>query len=244
MSARSDELITLDVVSGNAGPDHANLALKAAKMFQDRFGGNGYDIILEKEIPPGAGLGGGSADAAATLHLARLLSGLAVPDESLREIGFQLGADIPFCLLGGLARVSGVGEVLAPMEMPQRLFDSLILLAIPNFGMPTSDVYAAWDRSPATGEADVLPVYLAGLTDDFVNDLEPAAEQLVPDLRRLRSSVSQAMGAPARMTGSGSAIFAFAPTMREARRAARRIAGQFAAVLLCRPSSTGVVILA
>lgn len=243
LTERSDEIVTVETKGADIGPDFANLALKAAKVFQEEFGGAGYDIVLEKEIPAGAGLGGGSADAAATLRLARDISGREASDAQLVEIGAELGADIPFCLSGGLARVSGIGDVLRPKEMHEALYDAVVVLGIPNFAMPTGDVFAAWDRNPASGTPDVVPACLAQVADRFVNDLEPPAESLVPELHRLRGALSTAIGSPARMTGSGSGIFGFARSMREANKAARRVAGDFAAVLLCRPVRSGVEVL-
>lgn len=243
LTRRSDDLVTVETRGVDAGPDFANLALKAAKVFQEEFGGSGYDIVLEKEIPAGAGLGGGSADAAATLHLARYLSGLEVGNEALAGIGAELGADIPFCIDGGLARVTGVGDAVHPAEMDDALFDAVIVLGIPDFAMPTADVYAAWDRAPATGTKDVVPSCLSLVTRRFANDLEPAAETLVPELRGLRDSLSKAIGGPARMTGSGSAVFGFVRSMRDANKAARRVAQRFSAVLICRPCRSAVEIL-
>lgn len=243
LTERSDDVVTVESIGADIGPDFANLALKAAKLFQEEFGGAGYDIVLEKEIPAGAGLGGGSADAAATLRLARHITGWEMSDAALAEIGTELGADIPFCLGGGLAQVSGIGDVLQPVEMHDALYDAVVVLGIPNFAMPTGDVYAAWDRNPATGTRDVVPACLTQVADRFVNDLEPPAEELVPELHSLRAALSTAIGSPARMTGSGSGIFGFARSMREANKAARRVADSFAAVLLCRPVRSGVEIL-
>lgn len=243
VTGRSDDVVTVETKGADIGPDFANLALKAAKLFQEEFGGSGYDILLEKEIPAGAGLGGGSADAAAALRLLRHITGRDVSDAALLEIGSELGADIPFCLSGGLARVTGTGDVLQPLEMHDALYDSVVVLGVPNFAMPTGDVYAAWDRNPAAGTRDVVPACLTPVTDRFVNDLEPPAENMVPELRDLRAALSSAIGSPARMTGSGSGIFGLTRSMREANKAARRVAGRFAAVLLCKPVSSGVEIL-
>ena len=99
--------------------DESNLALRAALALRRHTGTErGATIHLHKRIPSGAGLGGGSADAAAVLHGLNALWELNLPMETLRQIGLTLGADVPFCLMGGLAHVRGIGEVIEPLPAP------------------------------------------------------------------------------------------------------------------------------
>jgi 4-diphosphocytidyl-2-C-methyl-D-erythritol kinase len=151
--------------------DASNLAWRAA----DACGAK-VAITIEKNIPSGAGLGGGSADAAAVLlHLGA--------DEAT---GARLGADIPFCMHAGAARVRGVGELLEPMEMPARS----VVIATPRFSCSTVAVYRAWDAldGPRTEP----------------NDLEPAAFSVEPRLREFKAAVEAAAGHAAVLAGSGS----------------------------------------
>ncbi len=137
-------------------------------------------VRLVKRIPPGAGLGGGSADAAAVLRWAGCTD-LAV--------AASLGADVPFCVVGGRARVSGVGEVVTPLT-PVEL---AVTLLVPPFGVSTVEVYRAWDR-------------LGGPTGER-NDLEAAALAVAPELASWRDRLGEATGATPVLAGSGSAWF-------------------------------------
>lgn len=138
-------------------------------------------VRLTKRIPAGAGLGGGSADAAAVLRWAGCTD-LAV--------AASLGADVPFCLVGGRARVTGIGDVLEPLVPEQRTFT----LLTPPFGVSTPAVYRAWDD-------------LGGPTGEGPNDLEPAALAVEPRLARWRDELGDATGAEPVLAGSGSTWF-------------------------------------
>ena len=158
------------------GPVGDNLVLRALRLVdRECF------VELEKRIPAGAGLGGGSADAAAVLRWA----GYTDPEGAAR-----LGADVPFCLAGGRARVSGVGEVVTPLPFEARSFT----LSIPPFGVSTEAVYRAWDE-------------MGGPTGTDGNDLEPAALVVEPRLAEWRERLALATGAVPRLAGSGSTWF-------------------------------------
>jgi 4-diphosphocytidyl-2-C-methyl-D-erythritol kinase len=138
-------------------------------------------VDLHKRIPAGAGLGGGSADAAAILRWAGWTD--------LRAAG-RLGADVPFCLVGGRARVRGIGDVVEPLDPVGLTFT----LLTPDVRCPTPAVYAAWDE-------------MGGPTGDHGNDLEPAALQLAPELATSRDVLAEASGQRPRLAGSGSTWF-------------------------------------
>jgi 4-diphosphocytidyl-2-C-methyl-D-erythritol kinase len=138
-------------------------------------------VEVTKRIPSGGGLGGGSADAAAVLRWA------GVADV---ELAASLGADVPFCLVGGRARVSGIGEVLSPL--PFEPCTSTLLT--PPIQCSTAAVYQAWDA-------------LGGPTADGPNDLEPAALSIAPELSRWRDLLGDATGQTPALAGSGSTWF-------------------------------------
>ncbi len=146
-----------------------------------RVAGRRAAVRLHKRIPVGAGLGGGSADAAAVLRWA----GRRDP-----ALALQLGADVPYCLVGGHAAVRGVGEVVEPLPPLTRTFT----LLIPPVAVSTADVYRAWDE-------------LGGPRGDNGNDLEPAALAVVPELARWRDALADATGARPRLGGSGGTWF-------------------------------------
>lgn len=138
-------------------------------------------VVLDKRIPSGAGLGGGSSDAAAVLRWA------GVTDLGLAA---QLGADVPFCLVGGRARVTGVGEQVQPLPFEALTFT----LFTPPVHCSTPAVYAAWDA-------------LGGPTAEGPNDLEPAAFVVAPELARWRDRLAEATGQTPVLAGSGSTWF-------------------------------------
>jgi 4-diphosphocytidyl-2-C-methyl-D-erythritol kinase len=156
--------------------DESNLVVRAL-----RLAGRTAHIRLTKRIPAGSGLGGGSADAAAVLRWA------GVDDPATAA---QLGADVPFCLRGGRARVTGVGEVLEPLPPVERT----LTLLTPPFGCSTPAVYRAWDD-------------LGGPTGEGPNDLEPAALAVEPRLAEWRDRLGDATGRGPVLAGSGSTWF-------------------------------------
>ena len=156
------------------GPD--NLVARALAAV-----GRRAHVVLDKQIPSGAGLGGGSSDAAAVLHWA------GVADHAL---AVALGGDVPFCISGGRARVTGVGELVEPLPFEPLTFT----LLMPPVHCSTPAVYRAWDE-------------LGGPTVDGPNDLEPAALVVAPELARWRDQLGDATGERPALTGSGSAWF-------------------------------------
>jgi 4-diphosphocytidyl-2-C-methyl-D-erythritol kinase len=182
-----------------------NLASRAADRVLTRAGRQalGVSLTLRKRIPVGGGLGGGSADAAATLLAVRHLLELQLDDDALFELAADLGSDVPFCLLGGAARVRGRGERLEPAKLPLGL---PLLVAVPPFALATPDVYRTWDElgGPRTTRTVPPPRPLTGVVGDLANDLEPAAEALEPRLRPFREELEEAAGRPALLAGSGS----------------------------------------
>ncbi len=159
------------------GPD--NLIAKALKAVQRTA-----HVTVTKRIPAGAGLGGGSGNAAAVFRWANRKSA----DDVLASA--KLGADVPFCIRGGRARVSGIGEVLTPLPFVDRTYT----LLCPPFGVSTPAVYRAWDA-------------LGGPVGDNGNDLEPAAIDVEPRLARWRDRLGDATGVTPRLAGSGSTWF-------------------------------------
>ncbi len=174
----------IHVVDGSTGridaipSDQDNLVARALRLV-----GRDAQVRLTKHIPPGAGLGGGSSDAAAVLRWAGWADVVGAA---------ALGADVPFCLVGGRARVRGIGEDVEPMSpLGERL-----TLVIPPFGCSTPAVYEAWDR-------------LGGpIADgDDGNDLEAAALAVEPRLVAYRDALGDATGVSPRLAGSGSTWF-------------------------------------
>lgn len=187
-----------------AGMD--NLAARAAEDVMLRAGrsGHGVRMVLRKRIPAGAGLGGGSADAAATLVAVRKLLDLDLTDADLLAIATGLGSDVPFCLQGGAAWMRGRGELVEPVSLRPGLG---FLVAIPPFRLATPTVYAAWDEMGGPRSDRRVEAFgpVSRFIDVLTNDLEPAAEAVEPGLADFRRALEHATGRPAILAGSGSA---------------------------------------
>ena len=208
-----------------------NLVIRAANALNEYMGKRrGAKITLKKNIPIRAGLGGGSADCAATLAALNRLWGLRLPPEKLAQIGATLGADVPFCLAGGLARVWGIGESLQPIDGAPRI--PLVLLH-PGQGLSTAQVFQRWDERPTTE----LPADIEALQDAVTrgdlpamavhsgNSLEPAAISLLPEVERAMQHLREAGAVMVRMTGSGSAVFGAFASDEAAKAASERLPG-------------------
>jgi 4-diphosphocytidyl-2-C-methyl-D-erythritol kinase len=200
-----------------------NLVLKAAHKLADRSGRPALAAIrLTKRIPVAAGLGGGSADAAAALRELAEFWGASLPEQELLDIARSLGADVPMCLLGRTALASGVGDQLKPVHA---LPAAAVLLVNPRIALPTRDVFAA--RSGAFSELMPPPSAwrtVADLADDLSrrgNDLTAAAISLCPviaDVLTVLRADRQARYAG--MSGSGATCFALFDSVDAARNAA------------------------
>lgn len=158
----------------------SNLVMRAL-----RFAGVDVHVVLDKRIPHGGGLGGGSSDAAAVLRWA----GIGTSNDELAATA-AIGSDIPFCLVGGRARVRGAGEIVDPLPH----LDRVVTLVVPPLTVSTPAVYRAWDE-------------LAGPTADGPNDLEPAAVTVEPELVRWRDRIGDRVGTAPTLAGSGATWF-------------------------------------
>ena len=156
--------------------DEDDLVARALDLAGRRAG-----VVVHKVVPPGAGLGGGSADAAAVLRWA----GVTDPRRAV-----TIGADVAFCVVGGRARVRGIGEEVTALPH----VDRTLTLLTPPLHCSTPVVYRAWDE-------------LGGPTGDAGNDLEPAALHAYPELARFRDALAEATGQRPRLAGSGSTWF-------------------------------------
>ena len=229
---------TLSLTVDGAPDPHAedNLVMRAARALNAAAGTDrGACMALQKRIPARAGLGGGSADCAAALRTLNALWELGFDDAALSAIGARLGADVPFCLAGGLARVSGIGEIIEQVpgapEIP-------LLLVTPGGGLSTGPVFRLWDEggfpavsldSRALADA-VARRDLSAVDRLCANALTAPAVALMPEIGAVISAM-RAQGAKAAfMTGSGSTVVgAFGDEA-----AARRAAGAFEGAVLTR----------
>lgn len=180
-----------------------DLITRAAHLLQRHTGcTEGVHIAVEKHIPAQAGMGGGSSDAATCLLALNRLWGLNLSLPNLEKLGLQLGADVPFFLRGHNAWVEGVGEKITPIALPAAQFWVLK----PPQGIETSQIFAHPDLKRDTNPA-TISVFAADAYDFGRNDLQPVAQALCPGVNQAIQALKQA-GLQAKMTGSGSAVFA------------------------------------
>ena len=186
----------------------ADLCVRAARLLQARTGTRrGADLALDKRLPVGGGLGGGSSDAATTLVVLNRLWDTGLAREALQALGVELGADVPFFVFGRNALGEGIGERLSALVLPPAWY----LVLVPPVGMATRDVFA--DKALTRNTKPLkIPPFFPGLG---ANDLEPVALRRSPEIAAhlawLRGRCPQA-----RMTGSGSCVFAEFASQAEA----------------------------
>lgn len=215
-----------------------NTAYRAASLFFKHCGiqGAGLQISIQKRIPSRAGLGGGSADAAAVLRGLNELYGAGLSKETLFGLGAQIGADVPFCLHGGACRCTGVGEILEPVAP---LPDCFLVICKPPAGMSTPRAYALLDQSPPA-RTQGTPKLLEALESGDLRKIGKALSNRFDDAMRLMQvrKIKQIMGsagaAGALMTGSGSAVFGLFPSEGSAKSCASLLLEQ-GEVFLARP---------
>jgi 4-diphosphocytidyl-2-C-methyl-D-erythritol kinase len=216
----SEDSITVE--GGEAPEGETNLAwlaLEAAR--RDARVASPVALTIRKQIPSGAGLGGGSADAAAVLGL--MAGRLGLDEEEIEGLAESLGADVPFSLVGGTKLVEGRGQRLAPTEP---MGDFALGIVVPPFSLSTPDVFAEWDRLDCpTGEVMDVRYLPPALRDGppIRNDLFPAALSLDPRIGEWRDEVAHKWSTGVAMTGSGSALFAFFASLDEAESAVAAI---------------------
>jgi 4-diphosphocytidyl-2-C-methyl-D-erythritol kinase len=214
-------------LAAQAGPDSDNLVIKAADALARQVSDLSLGkFTLTKFLPAQAGLGGGSADAAAALRLLARANGLAPDDPRLHQAARETGADVPVCLDPQPRWMRGIGEVLsAPVSLPRLP----AVLVRPDVALATRDVFAALKAAPLTAQSSTaipdLPTDAAGLVH-FVttqnNDLERPANLVAPQVVEVLSSLRlQPMCLLARMSGSGSACFGLFGSPQSASDAAR-----------------------
>lgn len=210
-----------------AGAD--NLAYRAARsLLFRRPGGKGVEIFIDKHIPIAGGLGGGSADAAAVLVGLNRLWGLNLPLEELLCTGAELGADVPFFILGGTAVGRGRGELLTPLPRSPGFW---VVLANPGFPVSTAEVYASLDLARVRRHPDLGAMLRALESCDarevascLGNVLEEVTLARYPILRGIKERMLEAGALGTLMCGSGPTIFALAADEGQARRVAAAVA--------------------
>jgi 4-diphosphocytidyl-2-C-methyl-D-erythritol kinase len=209
-----------------------NIAAKAAKLFIDELGkevritDKHSDILIDikKKIPVGAGLGGGSADAAAVLKVLNVYFGSPFSMKSLAEIGARVGADVPFCIMGGCALCEGIGEIMTPLE---RLPSCYLVVVKPRASISTAMLFSEYasakiqERPDTAGAVAALKDGdLGGVARRVFNVLEDIADKKIRGISEIKRELMRSGALGASMSGSGSAVFGIFDVKEAARSAA------------------------
>ena len=197
-------------------PEEADLIVRAARLLQARTGcTQGADIRIDKILPMGGGLGGGSSDAATTLLALNRLWQLDRSRAELQAWGLELGADVPFFIFGQTAWAEGVGEALQPLALPATWY----VIVEPPVAVPTVEIFRAKDLTRDTPIL-IMPGFAAEQAQQFLdqqgrNDLQPVACKLYPKVQQALDALS-VFGSP-RMSGSGACVFLACANEQQAR---------------------------
>jgi 4-diphosphocytidyl-2-C-methyl-D-erythritol kinase len=219
MTTTTDPGIHLTCDHPDVPIDATNLIIRAGQALNPNLGA---EVSLQKKIPLGGGLGGGSSNAAFALTGFNQLWNLNLSNDRLAAIASQLGSDVPFFLHGPSSICEGRGQLVTPIPPPKPKF---VVLILPQLSMPTPAVYKKFDdlklgsndnvkKHPDWNHWTTLPA--KQLLPLLINDLEPPAFSLRPDLADLRTKIESQISRPVRMSGSGSSLFTLANDSSEA----------------------------
>jgi 4-diphosphocytidyl-2-C-methyl-D-erythritol kinase len=235
--------LSLEPESAEVGPPERNTIYRAWRLLQGLTDEElPVEVTLRKSIPVEAGLGGGSADAAAAIVGLNELFGLGLGVDELRDVGGRVGADVPFCISGGTALGEGVGGILTPLPSPRA---HSLVVARPPRGADTAAIYGAYDMTNAASARAVNPVVSAlgsgsvpALASAVGNGLAPVTRTLVPEVAKLERALLASGALGASMSGSGTAVYGIFEDEKTARDAQDRVDAPF--IGLYEPVSRGI----
>ncbi|MBQ6846072.1 MAG: 4-(cytidine 5'-diphospho)-2-C-methyl-D-erythritol kinase [Oscillospiraceae bacterium] len=212
-SDKNEIVLTCD--TPNVPCDERNLCWKAVAVFTEKYGikNKKISIELKKNIPSGAGLGGGSSDCAETLKALNKLLEVNASNEELEKIGVKLGADVPFFIKGGTQLAEGIGEKLTELKLPYP--ETSLVILKPEAELPTVNIYKIFDNLPKESLPEAsTEKFLAEISKGDINSfklitnmLEPAAKTLCPEIEEVEKFLLEKGAVSSMMTGSGSAVF-------------------------------------
>ena len=221
--------------------DETNLAWKAAKVYVDTMGKDpqGLAIRITKRIPSGAGLGGGSADAAAVLRALNRHFGEPLSIYALAELGAQVGSDVPFCVICGTAMVEGRGERIKKLnDMP----DCVFVICKPEFSVSTPELYKKIDSCEIAKRPDntamesaILAGDLGKVAENVWNVFDPIVTEDHLELNYIKSIFHSYGALTQQMTGSGSAVFAIMPNFEFAAVACNMLKDNYPEIFIAKP---------
>lgn len=208
--------------------DKNNLIYKAAELVMETYKiKEGVDITLNKNIPIAAGMAGGSTDAAAVFHGLKELFELPMSLEDMKLMGVKIGADVPYCMIGGTALSEGIGEILTPLKAPPEAF---LLIAKPDIHVSTKFVYENLHADTLSFHPDIDGMVralqegdLKGITDRMGNVLETVTIREYPIIEEIKEEMKKGGAQNALMSGSGPTVFGIYKEKEAARRSSAKI---------------------
>lgn len=220
----SEKKIVVGVSDPNIPDGEDNIAYKAAKLMLDSFKiDRGLDIYISKQIPSAAGLGGGSSDGAAVMFGIKYMYDIDVDLDTLISMGSVIGADIPFCILGGTALAEGIGEKLTPLPSIDKFW---LIIVKPNINISTGEIYGRIQVDNIVNRPDnnrfIQALYsgdLEGMAKYGSNVLEGVSASLYPIIYDIKSDIRKAGAVYTLMSGSGPSVFGVFKTRDEAKKA-------------------------
>lgn len=238
---KADKGITLSCSKEYIPCNSKNTAYKAAEMMIERFGiDGGVRISIEKNIPVAAGLAGGSTDAAAVIRGMNEVYGLGLSMKEMMDLGLKVGADVPYCLVGGTALCSGIGEVVKPLK-PFSGVD--ILLVKPAFGVSTKDAYMGFELDKVKRHVSTRRLISAmdmrnldAVAYNMRNLLENVTLRKHPILKTIKESLSEHGAIGTLMSGSGPTVYGIFSNAEDARKAEGFFRDKYREVILTKTS--------
>lgn len=220
--------ITLSVNKEELPASKDNLIYRAAELVMQKYNiQDGVIISLEKNIPIAAGMAGGSTDAAAVFHGLKELFSLEMSVEEMQKLGVKIGADVPYCIVGGTALSEGIGEILSPLPAPP---DCVLVVAKPDINVSTKFVYENLHANELKVHPDIDGMIdairegdLSGITERMGNVLETVTVKEYPVIEEIKSLMKQAGAENALMSGSGPTVFGIFTDRESAKAAAKQI---------------------
>lgn len=208
--------------------DDKNIAYRAAENMRRKYDiAHGFEIHIEKNIPVSAGLAGGSTDAAAVIKGINRICGLGLSEKTMMAIGFELGADVPFCIMEGCALAEGLGEKLTPIRGFEHAW---MVLVKPNFGVSTKEIYTALEFETLKGHPDTFGMLSAlesqkrhEILDRVYNVLEEVTLKLYPGVIEAKRFLAGHGAEGVLMSGSGPTVFGFYKSYERAKNAQKKI---------------------
>lgn len=220
--------ITLAVNKEELPTSKDNLIYRAAELVMQKYDiQEGVAISLEKNIPIAAGMAGGSTDAAAVFHGLKELFSLEMSMEEMQQLGVKIGADVPYCIMGGTALSEGIGEILSPLPAPS---ECVLVVAKPDINVSTKFVYENLHANELKVHPDIDGMIdaikagdLSGITERMGNVLETVTIKEYPIIEEIKNLMKQAGAENALMSGSGPTVFGIFKDRKDANVAAGQI---------------------